>query len=208
MDSIKSFFSKVTFVKCWTETQSNSNNAFVVFSFILSWSVVNKKLCHLQAVTTCYNSHPDSVTGYIGHWKCSQFWHCCPCRNLNHMRRDLFLLLCHGLRTNSKHPLFRDFSHKGSRTLHCYLCISVLDWRHHRYILAACDAQFFRPCRCLRHLCYRVLHLLDICVSEGSRNKGHASWSHHRVLFCWFKADCCCEERVTEFVIYFCNFSC
>ena len=82
----------------------------------------------LQDVITVDDSSADSVTYHFGDWKLGEFGHCDACSSLNCMRCGLFLCLCNGLWTNSKHPLLRDVPDHGPWPLHCHMRLGVLDW--------------------------------------------------------------------------------
>jgi MFS family permease len=72
-------------------------NIVIVVTILLS--------CLIQVSSSCNNSNPDSGTSYFGPREHFGGWNhgsCCPLYNQCH---NLFLLLRHGVRAYSKHPL-------------------------------------------------------------------------------------------------------
>lgn len=115
---------------------------------------------------TCVNSGAGSSDSEQDHKHGKNSW----CSDLNSWSCGVHVILCDGAGTSPKHILRRDFPNKSTRDLHGYMRSLLLDLQHSGYLLTSPGVGLNGTCRRVWELCYRVFHLLGVCLPQGPRD--------------------------------------
>lgn len=160
----------LTWRSFWSSRETKFTDAGLILSFLF------------QVSLALHHPYPGIVAPRPGCYQLVQSRFCRLCSNINHQRHGLSEHLRHGIRSDTEYHVLGNLPYQGPWAVHYDLRSHVLGRKHHRHLHASSVAQLDRPCRPFLNLCSRMHCVLDICVFEGSRDQGHASGGHLRVI--------------------------